>query len=119
MISLTAGERRVELIAFMRPVWQPDWRLEAWAADASLLVSFTPSYVHAGSASVTIRDRQAERHITVLPVNGYEGEWRELHDLVSGAAAPRYPLSEIVADLTFATGVAEGAAAAVLRGGRR
>ena len=34
VISLTAGERRVELIAFMRPVWQPDWRLEAWAAEA-------------------------------------------------------------------------------------
>ena len=116
VISLTAGQRRVELIAFMRPVWQPDWRLEAWAAEAALSVSFTPSFVHAGSASATIRDRQGERHITALPYNGYEGEWRELHDLVSGAATPRYPLSEIVADLTFATGVAEGAASAVLRG---
>ena len=119
VISLTAGERRVELIAFMRPVWQPDWRLEAWAAEASLSVSFTPSYVHAGSASATIRDRQGERHITALPFNGYEGEWRELHDLVSGAATPRYPLSEIVADLTFATGVADEAASAVLHGGQR
>ena len=116
VISLTAGQRRVELIAFMRPLWQPDWRLEAWAAEAALSVSFTPSYVHAGPASATIRDRQGERHITALPYNGYEGEWRELHDLVSGAATPRYPLSEIVADLTFATGVAEGAASEVLHG---
>lgn len=116
VISLTAGQRRVELIAFMRPVWRPDWRLEAWAADASLSVSFTPSYVHAGPASATVRDRQGERHITALPYNGYEGEWRELHDLVNGAATARYPLSEIVADLTFATGVAEGAASAVLHG---
>jgi hypothetical protein len=103
----------------MRPVWRPDWRLEAWAADASLSVSFTPSYVHAGPASATIRDRQGERHITALPYNGYEGEWRELHDLVSGAATARYPLSEIVADLAFATGVAEEAASAVLHGGLR
>jgi predicted dehydrogenase len=116
VISLTAGERRVELIAFMRPVWQPDWRLEAWAEEASLSVSFTPSYVHAGSASATIRDRHGERRITASPYNGYEGEWRELHDLVSGAAAPRYRLSEIVADLTFATAVADEAASAVLRG---
>jgi predicted dehydrogenase len=116
VISLTAGERRVELIAFMRRVWQPDWRLEAWAAEASLSVSFTPAFVHAGSASATIRNRQGERHITALPVNGYEGEWRELHDLVRDTAAPRYPLSEIIADLTFATGVAEGAVSAVLRG---
>jgi myo-inositol 2-dehydrogenase / D-chiro-inositol 1-dehydrogenase len=119
VISLTAGERRVELIAFMRRGWKPDWRLEAWAVEASLSVSFTPSYVHAGSASVTIRDRQGERRITPLPANGYEGEWRELHGLVSGTAFPRYPLSEVVADLTFAAGVAEGAASAVLRGRRQ
>jgi predicted dehydrogenase len=117
VISLTAGPRRVELIAFM-PVWQPDWRLEAWAADASLSVSFTPSFVHAGSASATIRDRQGERHITASPYNGYEGEWRELHDLVSGTATARYPLSETVADLRFATDVADQAASAVLREGR-
>jgi myo-inositol 2-dehydrogenase / D-chiro-inositol 1-dehydrogenase len=116
VISLTAGERRVELIAFIRPVWQPDWRLEAWAAEASLSVSFTPSFVHAGSACATIRDRQGERRITASPYNGYESEWRELHDLVSGTATPRYPLSEIVADLMFATGVADEAASAVLRG---
>ena len=116
VISLTAGPRRVELIAFMRPVWRPDWRLEAWAADASLSVSFTPSYVHAGPASATIRDRHGERHITASPYNGYEGEWRELHDLVSGASTPRYPLSEVVADLRFATDVADQAASAVLRG---
>ncbi len=116
VISLTAGDRRVELIAFMRPAWQPDWRLEAWAAEASLSVSFTPSYVHAGSASATIRDRQGERHITAPPYNGYEGEWRELHDLVRSTATPRYGLSEIIADLTFATGVADAAASAVLHG---
>ena len=116
VISLTAGQRRVELIAFMRPVWQPDWRLEAWAEDASLSVSFTPSYVHAGSASAIIRDRRGERHITAVPYNGYEGEWRELHDLVSGTETARYPLSETVADLRFATDVADQAASAVLRG---
>ena len=119
VISLTAGQRRVELIAFMRPVWQPDWRLEAWAAEASLSVSFTPSYVHAGSASAIVRDRQGERHITPMPYNGYEGEWRELHDLVNGTATARYPLSETVADLRFATDVADQAASAVLHGGAR
>jgi predicted dehydrogenase len=116
VISLTAGQRRVELIAFMRPVWQPDWRLEVWAAEASLSVSFTPSYVHAGPASVTIRDHQGERHITTSPYNGYEGEWRELHDLIRGRASPRYGLSEVVADLRFATDVADEAASAVLHG---
>jgi myo-inositol 2-dehydrogenase/D-chiro-inositol 1-dehydrogenase len=119
VISLTAGQRRVELIAFMRRAWQPDWRLEAWAAEASLSVSFTPSFVHAGSASATIRDRQGERRIAALPYNGYEAEWLELHNLVSGGGAPRYPLPEIIADLRFAADVADGAAAAVLQGGRQ
>jgi len=75
--------------------------------------------VHAGSASAIVRDRQGERHITALPYNGYEGEWRELHDLVNGTATARYPLSETVADLRFATDVADQAASAVLHGGAR
>ena len=61
----------------------------------SLAVFFTPSYVHAGSASATIRDSHGERHIAAVAFNGYEGEWRELHDVVSGAAGPRYPLTRL------------------------
>ena len=117
VISLTAAERRVDVLAFMRPVWQPDWRLEVWGDGWSLAVFFTPSYVHAGSASATIRDSHGERHIAAATSNGYEGEWRELHDVVSGAADPRYPLTDLVHDLTFATEIADGAASAVLGGG--
>jgi hypothetical protein len=119
VISLTAAGRRVDLLAFMRPVWQPDWRLEIWGDDWSLAVFFTPSYVHAGSASATIRDSHGERHIAAAACNGYEGEWRELHDVVSGAADPRYPLRDLVDDLTFASDIADGAASAVLGGGPR
>ncbi len=119
VISLTAAERRVDLLAFMRPVWQPDWRLEIWGDDWSLAVVFTPSYVHAGSASATIRDSHGERHIAAAACNGYEGEWRELHDVVSGAADPRYPLRDLVDDVTFASDIADGAASAVLGGGPR
>lgn len=119
VISLTAAGRRVDLVAFMRPIWRPDWRLEAWGDDWSLAVFFTPSYVHAGSASATIRDNQGERHIAAVAHNGYEGEWRELHDVVSGAADPRYPLTDLIDDLTFATDIADGAASAVLGGGSR
>jgi len=82
-------------------------------------VSFTPSYVHAGSATAIIRDGQGERCITSLPHNGYEEEWRELHNLVSETATPRYPVSELVDDLKFATAIADGAATAALRGAQR
>ena len=119
VISLTAAGRRVDLVAFMRPLWPPDWRLEIWGDDWSLAVFFTPSYVHAGSASATIRDSHGERHIAAVAYNGYEGEWRELHDVVTGAADPRYPLTDLIDDLTFATDIADAAASAVLGGGSR
>jgi myo-inositol 2-dehydrogenase / D-chiro-inositol 1-dehydrogenase len=119
VISLMAAGCRVDLVAFMRPVWQPDWRLEIWSEEQSLSVSFTPSYVHAGPAVATIRDRHGERQLAAPAYNGYEGEWRELHNLVNGVGTPRYPLSDVIDDLTFATNIADGAASAVLHGGPR
>jgi predicted dehydrogenase len=119
VISAVAAGRRVDLVAFMRPVWRPDWRLEFWGEERSLSVSFTPSYVHAGPASVTITDRHGERRLATPAHNGYQGEWMELHNLVSAAAAPRYPLSTVVDDVAFAIDVADAAASAVLSGGPR
>jgi myo-inositol 2-dehydrogenase/D-chiro-inositol 1-dehydrogenase len=116
VISLAAAGKRVDLVAFMRPVWRPDWRLEVWGDTWSLAVQFTPSYVHAGSATATIRDEHGEREYGPWAFNGYEGEWIELHGLVTGVARPRYPLSNVVDDLTFATDIADGAEAALRRG---
>ncbi len=116
VVSMTAAGRRVDLSAFMRPLWRPDWRLEAWADSWSVRVDFTPSYVQAGSATATLRDGDGERRLGPWPVNGYEGEWMELHDLVTGASEPRYPLDGVIDDLTFVTDVADAAEAAVRRG---
>jgi myo-inositol 2-dehydrogenase/D-chiro-inositol 1-dehydrogenase len=115
VVSLAAAGRRVDLVAFMRPIWRPDWRLEVWGDDWSLRVAFTPSYVQAGSATATFRDATGERQLGPWTFNGYEGEWLELHDLVTGSAEPRHSLAEVVEDLTFVTGIADGAAAAVHR----
>jgi myo-inositol 2-dehydrogenase / D-chiro-inositol 1-dehydrogenase len=119
VISAVAAGRRVDLVAFMRPVWRPDWRLEAWSEERSLSVSFAPSYVHAGPASATIMDQHGERRLATPAYNGYEGEWMELHNLVSGTATPRYPLPVVVGDVAFATDIADAAASAVLAGGAR
>lgn len=119
VISAVAAGRRVDLAAFMRPVWRPDWRLEAWGEERSLSMSFPPSYVHAGPANVTITDRHGERSLATPAHNGYEGEWMELHNLVSGTATPRYPLSTIVDDVAFAIDIADAAASAMLVGGAR
>jgi hypothetical protein len=87
--------------------------------ERSLSISFPPSYVHAGPANVTITDRHGERRLATPAHNGYEGEWMELHNLVSGTAAPRYPLSTVVDDVAFAIDIADAAASAMLVGGAR
>ncbi|WP_426561307.1 Gfo/Idh/MocA family protein [Angustibacter sp. McL0619] len=115
-ISLTAAGRRVDLLAFMRPLWRPDWRLEVWGDDWSLRVQFTPSYVHGGSATAIIRGALGEQRLGPWSHNGYEGEWIELHDLVTGQTQPHHPLSDVLDDLTFTTDIADGAAAAIERG---
>jgi myo-inositol 2-dehydrogenase/D-chiro-inositol 1-dehydrogenase len=115
VISLVAAHRRVDLVAFMRPLWEPDWRLDVWGDDWSLRVSFTPSYVHAGSATAVLTEGASQRQLGPWPVNGYEGEWIELHGLVTGTAKPRYDLRAVVDDLTFATDIADGASAALLQ----
>jgi hypothetical protein len=102
----------------MRPVWSPDWRLEAWGADWSVRLQFTPSYVHAGSATAVVTDRAdgaAPRHLGPWPHNGYEGEWIELADLVHDTKEPRYSLANVLADLEFITDIADAAEALVLK----
>jgi myo-inositol 2-dehydrogenase/D-chiro-inositol 1-dehydrogenase len=116
VISLSAAGRRVDLVAFMRPLWKPDWRLEVWADTWSLHVQFTPSYVHAGSATATLRDGAGERHFGPWSHNGYEGEWIELHGLVTGDATPHHSLPDVVDDLTLVTDIADGAEAAMRSG---
>jgi myo-inositol 2-dehydrogenase/D-chiro-inositol 1-dehydrogenase len=115
VVSLTAAGRRVDLVSFIRPLWAPDWRLEAWGESWSMRVQFTPSYVHAGSATATIRDKDGERQFGPWPHNGYEGEWIELSNLVTTGAMPRYSLGNVVDDLTFATDIADGAESLILQ----
>ena len=109
VISLRAGDVTIELRAAMNGTWEPCWTFEAIGNDASLEIDFTPSYVHAGSA--TARIRTAGRTVTLGPFghNGYEGEWRKLAELAGGTGQP--PSAEtLIHDLEFALAIAEAAA---------
>ena len=55
VISLRAGNVAIELRAAMNGTWEPSWVFEAIGNDAALKIDFTPSYVHAGSATARIR----------------------------------------------------------------
>ena len=59
VISLRAGAVTIELRAAMNGTWEPSWTFEAIGDDASLSIDFTPSYVHAGSATARIRTAAA------------------------------------------------------------
>ncbi|WP_369046360.1 Gfo/Idh/MocA family protein [Sinomonas sp. P10A9] len=108
-----AGGRTVELVAAMNSTWKPDWTFEAIGRDAALKVTFTPSYVQAGSA---VAEHTRGGRTTVggpFGHNGYEGEWRRIADIVSGVASAPDPQG-LIDDLRFALAIVEGSHARVL-----
>jgi predicted dehydrogenase len=112
VISLRAGNAVIELRAAMNGTWEPSWTFEAIGNDASLSIDFTPSYVHAGSATARIRTAAGTTVLGPFGHNGYEGEWRKLADLARGkGAAP--DAETLIHDLEFALAIAEAAAASV------
>ncbi|MGY4543068.1 myo-inositol 2-dehydrogenase/D-chiro-inositol 1-dehydrogenase [Arthrobacter sp. UYNi723] len=112
VISLRAGHVTIELRAAMNATWEPAWEFEAIGDDAALKIDFTPSYVHAGSATAQLRQAGKTTVLGPFGHNGYEGEWRALADLARGNG--QAPSGEtLLHDLEFALAIAEAAAARV------
>ena len=116
-IAMMAGDVRVQLLAYMRDVWEPDWRLEAWGEDWRLRIVAPPSYVHSGATRITFWDRTGERVFRRSQSDGYEAEWLELYRLVASDGEPRYSLTTLRDDLAYALAIASGATDAVRSGG--
>jgi myo-inositol 2-dehydrogenase/D-chiro-inositol 1-dehydrogenase len=113
VIAIDAGGRSIELQAAITRTWQPAWTFEAISDAAALKVTFTPSYVHAGSSVAELRTAGETRTFGPFDVDGYEGEWRFLARLAGAEVRP--PAPEVaIQDLTFALTIADAAAAAVL-----
>jgi myo-inositol 2-dehydrogenase / D-chiro-inositol 1-dehydrogenase len=100
LVVATAGPVTVELHAVMHGGWNPEWRLTAVGTDDLLDVEFTPSYVHAGSATATTTRAGTTTIHAPADHNGYEGEWRHLAEVVAGAT-PRFGLDHLIHDLEF------------------
>lgn len=112
VISLRAGEVTIELRAAMNATWEPSWDFDAIADDTSLSINFTPSYVHAGSATARISTSGQTTVLGPYGHNGYEGEWHKLAELARGTGTA--PSAEtLIHDLEFALAIAEAAAAQV------
>jgi len=111
-IVLTAGGKLIELHAAMTATWRPEWTLEAFSDDQALRIEFSPSYVHAGSATTAIQRAGQTRTFGPVGHNGYEGEWRTIAAIVRGEqAAP--DLATLIDDLRFAIAIADEAAQVV------
>jgi hypothetical protein len=108
-IGYRSGASIVRMLAFLHSQSRVDWTLEAWGAGHHLHIEFPPSYVLAGSATATLRSGDGERRWR-FPDNGYQAQWRELLDVANGKCAPRVTPDELLADLAYAIGLAEGAA---------
>lgn len=110
-LGFTAGGRLVHAVGALTEQWRPTWELEVLSDAARLLLEFTPSYVHAGSAVATLTTAEGSVRFGPFPHNGYEGEWRALHAIATSLqAAP--PLDGLIDDLVFAVDLAQAAAAA-------
>lgn len=110
-VGMHADDQMVQLSGHVTEHWGPSWTFEAFDDTTHLAVEFTPSYVHAGSAVATVtREGVATVH-GPFPLNGYEGEWRVIHDVVRGDASRLPDLDDLVEDLTFAIDVADEAVA--------
>jgi predicted dehydrogenase len=113
-ITADSGGRTVDIFGHMNAQWEPRWELEVLSADTVLHVEFTPSFVHAGSAtaSVTRADGVSTVH-GPFSHNGYEGEWRAIADLVAGDSRGVPPVASLLEDLSFIVDLAAASAGAL------
>lgn len=93
------------------------WRVEVTTDTDLVSVSFPPSFVHAGSAEVSVISG-ADRSSTYPrdADDGYLAEWRALADLLAGVAAAEY--DAVLDDLHYIEAVATAAHDLILEGGR-
>ncbi|MEV7391327.1 Gfo/Idh/MocA family oxidoreductase [Streptomyces sp. NPDC091215] len=111
--------RTAELVGHIGHSWRPEWTFEAWGADTSLHLDFTPSYVRAGSAEATVRTPEGTRSFGPFPHNGYAAEWLHLADLANGVTDPLHSPKDLVEDLAYAIRLADLAGRFLSREGAR
>lgn len=117
-IGFRAGGILVQLNAVMLAGGaDAQWRMSIATSSDRVDVDFPPPFVHAGSATVTVRTADGTR--TSYPRDagdGYLREWSALADILDGHEVVEY--DEILGDARYAVRLAD-AAADLIRGGGR
>jgi len=107
-ISLVAGDVLVDLTCTVHGHWQTDWTLEAVGPAGRLKLDFTPSFVDAGSGSMTWQDKQGLRGHASSDENGYYGQWQAIAAMLRAERALPDPFAA-AGDFRFAHAIAEQA----------
>jgi predicted dehydrogenase len=114
-VSMEAGGVLIDLFALAHGQWQTDWRIEATGKDAQLQLSFTPSFVHAGSGQ--FRWSEKGRSVLTEPAqeNGYVHEWLKLARIIDGEE-PAPDIGDLVRDYRFICLLADQACELIAQG---
>ncbi len=87
-----------------------EWSITFAGSAGSVVVAYTPSYVPAGSGTVTVQTARGESRICATEANGYDAQWRHLHAMATHAAPALHGPRAALDDLDFATRIAAQAA---------
>lgn len=117
VLNAEAGGVLLDLFGTVHAHWQPIWSIEATGATAQLEISFTPSFVHAGSGRASWRERGSTIDSQPTPDNGYVHEWLHLASIMRGEAPPP-DLDEVLRDYRFACALADQACESLERGNK-
>jgi predicted dehydrogenase len=112
MLSMSADDRLVQMLAMMWGRWRPEWTFDVWGAEHALHVEFPPSYVLAGSATAELRSPHGHTAFR-FSRNGYQAEWEYVANIAE-TGADEVQMLESEQDLEFALAIAEAAEVQVL-----
>lgn len=105
-LFLSNGDACADMKGFMPGQWPASWTFDVEGAEQSLHVDFPPSYVLAGSGRASLSAGN-KIHSFAFAENGYQAQWRHLHDIATGRCAPEVSLEDAVEDLQFALDLAD------------
>jgi predicted dehydrogenase len=115
-LSLAADDRVIDLFGYIFDSWKPSWELEAVSTDRSLFLEFTPSFIHAGSATARIIGARGTDIVGPFARNGYQMEWQAIRELAHGRPFPIPSLAQVIGDFRFALDIVEQSCAKIAAG---
>lgn len=102
----------VSLTAMFHAQAAPEWTLQRWSEADEVTITFTPSYVHAGSGVAEIQDGQGRERLGPFPRNGYVEQWAHVVELAAGREQEQAERRAIVDDIRFTLDLAQRATTA-------